>query len=343
MHVAHVLNPVSWAHPVAVGDYYLEDHNAAELLWASRCMGDVVLAGVPFPPIFKEQLWIPGKRVLVVRVGGFGDLLWLNPIYRAMRERGVYVAHCCFPRYAPVLEGFVDEVVPYPLEEEAGAAFDEVVWLENIIEGKACTEHPAKRLAETLGAPPDLLHADYQLRPEEAHAARMLWPVTEKPRICVQIGSSGSAKDYPLMPQLLAEIAMLGMEIVLVGEPRATREHTPEGVYDCTQSKMTTRESIAMAATCDAIVAPDSVFVHVGGALDIPVVGLFGPFSGKAYMEGYVGAAMQGRRKCSPCSWHPRGSSFPASGPCAQSGHCNALANIPPKYILHMLKKVLKK
>ena len=83
-----------------------------------------------------------------------------------------------------------------------------------------------------------------------------------------------------------------------------------------------------MISTCDAIVAPDSVFVHVGAALDIPTVGLYGPFDGTAYMQGMRGEAIQGALRCSPCNHHPRGDWFPAGGPCQKSGVCDALEAI---------------
>jgi ADP-heptose:LPS heptosyltransferase len=346
MHVATVKTALEWNNRTVVpGDYYLEDHNSAELLWASRCLGDVVISGCPSLRFDPVKIWRPGTRVLFVRVGGFGDLLWLAPIYQKMREAGVYVAHCCFERYAPVLEGFVDEVVPYPLAFADTTQFDQIVWLENVIEGKAClgNEHPAGRLAKLLHAPEGLPRAGYIVTGQEIEWAADQWPRTDLKRICVQVGSSGSIKDYARITELLAVISLAGFELLLVGDPREAHEKVPPGVFDCTMRQFTVRQSIAMASWCDAIVAPDSMFVHVGAALGIPTVGLYGPFAGSAYMDGFVGCAMQGRAKCSPCSWHPRGAPFPPGGPCASSGHCNALANVPPEDILFMLKRLLKK
>lgn len=345
MHLAQVLSPISWTHKLDPGKYAVEDHNAAEMLWASRGFGEVRLEASQIPAFDRERIWKAGTRVLVVRVGGFGDLLWLNPIYARMREAGVYVGHSCFARYADILDGFVDEWVPYPLRHEDSSRFDEIVWLENAIEGRAClgTEHPATRLAAILNCPLPLPPAAaYRITTEEMKIAGPAWPRTLKPRVCVQLGSSGATKDYPRMPELLAKIHEAGFEVLIVGNPRGPVEPVPDDIFDCSQRNLTIRQSIAMAALCDAIIAPDSVFVHVGHALGIPVVGLFGPFSAPTYMHGYKGVAMQGRGKCSPCSWHPRGTAFPPEGPCAKSGYCNALANIPVKDVLFMLKQALK-
>ena len=345
MHVATVLSPVTWANaPLSPGGYFVEDHNAAELLWASRGFGEVALKFREFEPFDPAKIWLPGARVLVVRVGGFGDLLWLNPIYKAMREAGVYVAHCCFDRYASVLNGFVDHVVPYPLSQLTATKYHQIIWLENVIEGKACegTEHPAARFAKVFNAPEGLPRAGYLFAAGERDTARDIWPRTGKKRVCVQTASSGSAKTYLRIPELLAEISMAGHEILIVGDPRPACEGVPPDVFDCSMKSFSFRQSVAMASWCDAIVAPDSAFVHVGAALGIPVLGLFGPFSGAAYMDGVPGIAMQGRAKCSPCSWHPRGTPFPPGQQCATSGFCNALANVPPGDIAFMLKRILK-
>jgi hypothetical protein len=344
MHIARVLSQVPWSHHIAPGEYYLEDHNAAELLWASRAFGEVGLQFAEIPKFDPNPFWSSGSSVLVVRVGGFGDLIWLNPIYDEMRKNGVHVAHSCFDRYAPVLDGFIDEYVRYPLAKADFERFQTVVWLENVIEAKACIqgEHPAARLQKIFLSPTPLPKCGYRLKPEEREAAIRQWPRGDKKRVAVQMGSSGATKNYPHMPKLLAEMFEAAYEILLVGEPRANTEPIPENVFDCTQRGFSIRESIAMAAQCDAIVAPDSVFVHVGAALGIPVVGLYGPFCGATYMQDYRGVAMQGRGKCSPCSWHPRGTAFPPDGPCAKTGYCNALGNIPPAEILFMLKQTLK-
>ena len=68
MHSAIVLNSVEWSHKITTGQFFLEDHNAAELLWASRCLGDVKITALDPPAFDRADLWKPGTRVLFVRV-----------------------------------------------------------------------------------------------------------------------------------------------------------------------------------------------------------------------------------------------------------------------------------
>lgn len=347
MHSLKINSPINTGNlQLLPGGYMVEDHNAAEILWSGRGFGAVHVDASLAPPVFRGVVTMkPGQRLLVVRVGGFGDLLWLNAIYPAIREMGIKVYHCCFPRYAPVLEGFVDGVVPYPLLESDACKFDAVAWLENAIEGEPCVngEHPCERLAALLGVPaPDRLAA-YKVYEEERAAAFMAFPRTEgRKRVCVQVEASGGGKSYRGILKAMAKIAAKGNEIVVVGAPRPAGEFIPPMVFDCTTKQFTIRESIAMLSTCDAVLAPDSVMSHAAGALGIPCVGLYGPFDGATYMKGYPGALpIQGRLACSPCSWHPRGSDFPEGQPCDLARNCVALNGISPEYVAIMVERAL--
>jgi ADP-heptose:LPS heptosyltransferase len=338
MHLATVKTAVQWTPDILVepGRYYFEDHNAAEFLWASRGLGAVKLESVPY------QYPHIADHMTVVRVGGFGDLLWLNAIYEKLTDENpdIWISHCCFDRYAPVLKGYVDEVISYPLAAE-GIKSKAVFWLENIIEYKPCIypEHPCDRMAGVFGLAPLRKKSAYTVTVDEKKEAWETWPRSEKKRVCVQAQSSTGNKTYPYVERVLALCWKKGWEIVMVGEPREA-EPVPAGIFDCTGRGMGIRASIAMAGTCDCFICSDSVFVHVAEALDIPCVGLFGPFDGRAYLQG-KGWVLQGRKECSPCHWHPRGTAFPPGQPCSMTGRCEALALIAPEEIVSKAQKYL--
>lgn len=343
MHHATLTSLVKYADRSLIpGSYWLEDHNAAELLWAGRGFGDVTITpGTVDAPIPLDELDPDGDEITVVRVGGFGDLLWLNAVYQKINEiyPHITINHCCFPRYAPVLHGFVkpNNILLYPFaatqypEQTSGRVW----WMENIIEGKPCLhgEHPCDRIAALFGFSPLERKNAYKFRFNEQRSAFKRWPRTKsggRPRIAVQLGSSGALKTYPHIGQVMAILHGFGCEILAVGEPQKSVSKIPRGVYFAPEQNLSIRESIAMVSHCDAIVAADSVFTHVGAALDIPTVGIYGPFDGESYMTGQRGKYFQGRLKCSPCSWHPRGRPTPPGMPCETSGICNAVADIPP-------------
>jgi ADP-heptose:LPS heptosyltransferase len=357
MHTATILNdPLTFdGHKLRPGRYWLEDHNAALLLHSGGGWGNVTLDHTPAPD--PAPLSDTTDQITVVRVGGFGDLLWLNAIYDELKRRypNLYITHACMPRYAPVLLGFADKVVPYPMEQPTEDRQQNVYWLENVIEEKPCrgTEHPCDRLAARFGLDPLPRKAAYHLTDKERKWAaerlrqwakkgkRPLDP--DRPRIGVQLESSGhhKIKSYPRIGEIMQALTNVGCDLVTVGDPLpdGASVKVPGNVYHCPSHRHTIRESIAMISTCDVILAPDSVFVHVGAALDIPVVGLFGPFEAQAYMQGQRGTAIQGVLRCSPCHHHPRETFMPETGPCAKTGECEALRGIElPRIIQPVLQ-----
>lgn len=356
MHIATVKNQMVWGKmTLEPGRYWLEDHNAAEVLWAGRGMGDVVVEARPkVDSLGLRWCWQKeGAVIHVVRVGGFGDLLWLNAIYQEMKRinPSLTIKHACFDRYRPVMEGFVDGYLDYPLREKDAMVYG-FYWLENLIEGKPCLdgEHPCDRLAEVFGLDPLPRKSAYVVTDAEREAAQSTWPrVPGKKRVCVQTSSSTGNKNYPHLGELMARMATIaGWELLLVGDPLRPGESVVKvdakgvaQVKDARKMGQGIRHSIALAAECDAIVGADSVFIHVGAALDIPVVGLFGPFHGESYMAGQRGQAIQGGLPCSPCSWHPRGSEFPPGMPCAAVGQCVSLGDRTADYVFGQLVKVL--
>lgn len=342
------------------GHYWAEDHNAAGILHEGGGWGKVKLrAAIPPMTMPVKDL----KEITVVRVGGFGDLLWMNAIYDELHRLypGLKIAHSCLPRYAPVLLGFADKILGYPLADPTQQAEHvsnhylgtDVFWLENLIEAKPCrgTEHPCDRIAAVFGLDPLPRKSAYHLTDKERLWARdrLRWwnkrrkspdgkaikPKEDILRIGVHLGGSGihKIKSYEqigkLMSVLMSDFTE-PCELVTVGDPLpdGVTVNVPGDVYHCPTYRHTIRESIAMISTCDVIVAPDSVFTHVGAALDIPVVGLYGPFDGQAYMQGQRGEHFQGKLRCSPCSHHLRTFHMPPLGPCAKSGVCDALEAI---------------
>ena len=177
MHTATIHpDPHHWAgQKLAPGRYWLEDHNAAELMHSSGGWGNVILDHRPAP---EPADWRTLDDITVVRVGGFGDLLWLNAIYDAMKavNPDLRITHACLPYFKDVLLGYADRVVSYPLAAPDPDQESAVYWLENLIEGKACrgTEHPCDRLAHHFGLEP---LARYRVRLPEP------WPQPAEARL----------------------------------------------------------------------------------------------------------------------------------------------------------------
>lgn len=320
------------------GTYALEDHNSAEFLWATRGFGDATLTHVPYSLPAPPE---PGMNILVCRVGGFGDTIWLNAIYEHLHV-DITIDHACFHRYSPVVVPRVRHKIEYPFTVDLLPKYDAVYWLENIIEGAPCLkgEHPTERIGKVFGVTDLRFKNAVHVTPSAREWASKTFPRIEKLRVMVQDESSTPSKSYIHMPSLCKMLIAKGYQVVVIGRPRKI-EGIPRDVIDGRNLGWTINESIAMAETCDAIIAPDSFMVHVADALQKPCIGLYGNFDGATYMKGYLGEPVQGAMKCSPCSWHPRGKPFPPDCPSADRNFCMALAKRNPELIITILERYL--
>ncbi len=335
------------------GSYLMEDENAGQLM---------VLAGRgEMRPVADRGDEVPtlapvGSNVLFLRVGGFGDLILLTPVLREHKRQfpNAKIGVCCFPHYACVLEGlpYVDKIVPYPLPLDTANKWDRWVFLEKVIEGnpRAQEVHITDIFAEHAGITLEDKKPDYALKPSESLWAFGQYPRNAKKRACIQVGASARIRRYPLA--MVGEVARgligRGWEVFLMGArgelPPKKKEVT--GLRDLTADGLTFRQSCAVLNTADVVIAPDSALAHVAGALDVPAVGLYGPFHWKvrtAYSPSIT--AIQGNNGCAPCYHHVnqgRQDHFPKHCPSAQHGFCQVLASIQPDRVVALAEKVAR-
>jgi ADP-heptose:LPS heptosyltransferase len=105
-------------------------------------------------------------------------------------------------------------------------------------------------------------------------------------------------------------------------------------------------DSIAIAATSDCFLTPDSSMHAFGAALGIPVVSLWGSFSPDIrIIKGSKGEAIKGKGVCpmAPCNHHTGcGVQWPTGGPCNQSGVCDELASINPERVINEVERMCR-
>jgi ADP-heptose:LPS heptosyltransferase len=319
--------------------YLVEDHNAAQFMiqGGARVEWRKILG-------FSPDIDWNEKRILVARCGALGDLLMLTPTFREIKRRwpGCNLTVATFPRYRGVLVNnpHVDAFLDYPVVEDVMDDYQGIVWLENAVE-----THPDARampiidaLARRFGfqSLPDR-SLEFALFDSERLSAADGFPRTSKRRVGIQTRASARYKSYdqPEMDRAAMLLYKHGWEVFLFGNPGEISAPDMPGLVNVTKIAKTVRESAAIAATCDVILAPDSFFVHLAAALDVPCVALYGPFPAALYTAHYPKCRpIQAKAECSPCFHHPRGTHFPTTGPCWKSGQCDALAEINPRAIV---------
>lgn len=339
---------------LAPGSYLADNVNAGELLAkaphtlrAERWFNPAPIQNFTF-----STGSVP-TRILIIRTGGFGDLLFLTPALRALRKLNpeIYIAVACFDYFAPILRENpdIDEFVSYPVPSKVLGEFDAIVPLENTVESDRTTHAVDRYLSECGIDPATIPEADkrclYDLTEPERIGALSAFPIRLHPttgdaipRLGVQAAASALCRTYP-HDRLAAVCQHLhqhrGWEIFFFGEPGSLNIREQDGVTNLTLRKLDIRQSAAVLATCDVVLAPDSALAHIAGALDLPCVALYGPFPWQLRTAYHPKTfALSGQGECSPCFHQVLSRThFPPSGPCAKTGRCEVLAAIPPERI----------
>ena len=300
------------------------------------------------------------KSILIVRHGGFGDLMFLTPALKALRKKfpDAKIDVAAFPNFLPILQSNdnINRLVPCPIEELQLLSYDSVFWLEDVIEGnpEAKESHAVDVMAKALGVTVDdgEREMQYSVQESEKRDALRAFPKVEgKKRIGFQLEASAMIRNYPryLWAEVALKLTALGHEVFLFGNPGSITENPNDkikGVTNLTalEPAMSFRESCALLSTCDAFAGVDSALIHVAGALGIPSVGLYGPFPWQlrtAYAKSI--RAISGIGACAGCQHHAYGQfqQFPEHGPCRQTGECEVMKSIPSARIASKIIELL--
>jgi ADP-heptose:LPS heptosyltransferase len=291
------------------------------------------------------------KSVLIVRPGGFGDLLFMTPSLRELKrlKPELRISFASRMDCREVLQGNpdVEGFFPYPVPQAVADTFDCVMSMADVLEysegstNTHCVDLYAREFGVTL--PDDGKRLRMELCEEERAAIRSVFPRTWKTRIAIQLNASSPVRIYPRTHELLNLIATDKTEVVCIGRrgqdilidsenPKLKIINTHGG-----RIPLSFRQSCALLTTCDVLIAPDSAMTHVADALDVPCVALYASFPASlrtAYAPKTVtvlprphllqnpGKGADGKVlppiTCAPCFHHSRKSVMPEGCPGAK-------------------------
>ncbi len=332
------------------GEHFVEDISGAQIL--QLCNGGKMNQLTDKKPFDETKDW-NGKRILFMRVGGYGDLIMLTPIFREVKKRWpaaivhVSTMHC----YGQALKNlpFVDALVPYPLSAADGDSYDAWVFFENAIENnpRAHKVQMTELFAEIVGLSDiEDLRPEYRLTDEEKIWALIGFPRSNMRRLCVQVTASAACRVYPQaqLTQVVQTLLKNGWEVFLMGAPGEIGGNEVPGLRNLAGMRLTFRQSCAVINTADCVLAPDSALLHIAGALEVPAVGLYGPFPWELRTKHCPTTfALQGKGDCSPCFHHAtKYAPFPEQCPSAKRGICQVLESIDPRTVVAKVEKMAR-
>jgi hypothetical protein len=286
------------------------------------------------------------KRIVVVRqLGGIGDNIMLSCVYRGLREKYpkhlIQLATCSSYLCGSLIDiaehnPFIDEIHSIePFEATTKKTMD--VWaytrgspsLEDtnlwfqtadiqIDLNTACVDYEWEAMrepgnvqkpryqiwCEKAGVIPSTYKPVYVIKKEErSEAAQTYTRLGLDPKKCILLGTTAHDKRRALgigsLKEICTIIASRGFTPIIV-DPTF---NFPE--YPAFNGKRI-RELMALIEPAATLVSVDSGVLHMGGALGVPVVGIFGPTDPEMRMKPYLGSAIdinQLHTPCTPC-WY---------------------------------------
>lgn len=279
------------------------------------------------------------KHIWIYRGGGWGDLLMLTPLIRELRSRWpratIHVA--CGSSYFPLFKGInvLCEYLPIPYSKKV--PIDGLIEFEEIVEGDPMAEelHMAHLFARQAGITLTNIKPEYHVTKEERVEASERYPSSSLPRVGIQLLASAYYRTYAHMTTVMNNLAKHA-QVFLFGAPGQIELTEPiENVFNLMEDKLDFRQSAALISTCDVCVSPDSALVHLCSALDVPCVGIYGPFPSHLRLTSALAYAFNGVADCAPCFFHADlPDQFPAGMPCTECKRCVALESVDPDAVV---------
>jgi len=252
-----------------------------------------------------------GKKLLVWRTGGIGDLLFIQPNLKWLKNKyDCEIYFSCSPIYYPLLNHWkdcFDHLVEFPVDAKYLDVCDYHVTFEGVIE--RCkeaektnayelfsrwmgTKVPKKDLRPTLITVSEFdnkvfeILQDNNIKPNEF--------ITFQIRASSPIRTPSSEVWRNLMIKLLDD----GHKIIITDSPRVSDKislfikiNIPkkyhDRVFNFSPYSKTLDMSISLINFSKLVVAPDSSMVHISEGIGTPVLGIYGAFDPKLRLSTY--------------------------------------------------------
>lgn len=334
---------------IALVPVLMDDANAGQMLQDPGLVADI--AEYPVAEFRPDDIRY-GDKILLVRAGGIGDLLFMTPLIRRLSYVfGAQVYVCTCREYFEMLEAnpHVAGVLEYPPLVSDLEGFAQVLFLENVIEGS--------RLAESLHAV-DLIFRRANMEigltqnlacevwgrdgiPLRAGTGPRLADADGRVHIGFHATASQPVRRYSRFNQLLELVHnQTDWDLHLYGGPTDTVfRGSSNRVHNHAVEGLSIVETFEHMRGLDGFVGVDSALLHAAGGMGLPSVGIFGSFKGELRCKYHDSVTvLQASGGCAPCFWHGRMGKFPHKGPCVAAGRCVVIDSIPPQAILEALR-----
>lgn len=312
---------------------------------------------------------LTGRSLLLVRNGGFGDLLFLTPLIRYLDEKYDHdgIAVTCGRKYEGIFlrNSRIRRIHTYPVRLSDFVSYNYQLCFEGTIENSKDPElHAVDLMAQHAGVRDlDDHELEYEVDRGLANKAKniLCYELDVKPddvKVAVHLRSSSLIRNYPPENSLrvAAALGIGGAKVFLLGTKKDWAEIVGVDRETLVKLKNVTNlcgrfgsmdGTAAFLSKMDLLIGPDSALVHVAAALGVPTVALYGPFPGAVRTKYYPGClTLEGKkrkwlglRSCTPCFIH----GYPPCPKAKRDGVSRCLRNLKPETVVRGAIEVLAK
>ena len=279
-----------------------------------------------------------GKRLLCWRTGGIGDIFFLNPVLRYLKKKYptsyIRVASGCKQPLENMPE--IDELYNMPFNAKLMDDVDYHLMFQGIIESSSDISkktHAVDMFFSYFGIDSIQLPAEDKRPKLFFKKEEMDWlkttlksmGITDNDYVIgIQMETSAPLRNFP-KEKLKAVTDILvkepSVKIVLIGTEQheiITQYYKGANINIIPALKYSVRQSIVLTSRYNLVISPDSFMIQAAGALDKPLVGIYGPFPSEVRMKYFKNAVgLDPSVVCSPCYKHDfRGCIKGSPSPC---------------------------
>lgn len=297
-----------------------------------------------------------GKNVLFVRQGGIGDLLFITPIVRRLKEIvpdiHIDVATSEVLKCLLTKNPHINTVLTLKEAKVQKSIYDHIFNFTGGIAANSAARdlHCVDALCSWVGLDLEIKDKTLDLVPIQGQlveARKLLQPLLQKPGRLIGLGTMASAqiRTWPttytrdliqtIMDQTDAKVLLIGK----TREPKSFDGFPLDRVASVINST-TLAKTVGLISRLDGFVGTDSGLLHIAQALRKPLVGLFGPFNSEIRMnsEFESSISVDADCPCRPCYSHD-------SSLCDHmddKGDVDCMKAILPTIVFRALKEMLE-
>ena len=311
------------------------------------------------PEMFKKRYFkgcleprIQAKRVLICRYGGIGDIQWIIPCLRAIKEYNklTEIRFACFEKDREMFIhcNLIDSIIStkYPTLQDlewADYVLDFFDTVEGIGENEAKNRSPIDISLEIVGLKPSSYLGYYEITAEEKEYARAVLnrKVGEK-ILALPLVASSPHRSWNNQEEIIEYLAKNNKDfkcVILADETphsegliRRIRSRDFKNVIDFTK-QTTLRQMVAICNEADITISNDTGIVNILATLQKKVIALYSTVPAKTRVKYYDTVyPLEVKKSCSPCYY--------LSQECKSKNNC--LNTISAKEIYNKIQEILK-